>query len=221
MFRDDALGTAKLLPKTGGIYKIKNIITGLFYIGQTTNLYKRRKYHICDLTNNKYKNPHLQNSWNKHGGENFIFEILIHCESSELDKYEQFFVDTLKPEYNIMKECVSSPKGLTLSEEHKKKLSISHMGKPGYWKGKEFSDEHRRKLSEWQKGKKFSKERKEKQSISMLNHKVTDEGRKNMSKAQKGHLVSPEQRLKISNTLKNRHLEKIKQEEAYNEYTAS
>jgi len=71
------------------------------------------------------------------------------------------------------------------------------------------------------KRKKFSKERKEKQSISMLNHKVTDEGRKNMSKAQKGHLVSPEQRLKISNTLKNRHLEKIKQEEAYNEYTAS
>jgi group I intron endonuclease len=149
------------LPTTGGIYKIINTVTNNFYIGQSTNLQKRKIYHDGDLRNNKYKNPHLQNSWNKHGEDSFSFEILLQCEFWELDRYEQWFVDNLNPEYNIMTLCVTKPKGLKLSEEHKRKLSLAHMGKPGFWKGKCFSDDHRRKLSEWQKGKPKPRKKKE------------------------------------------------------------
>ena len=48
-------------------------------------------------------------------------------------------------------------KGKRLTEEHRKKISISNTGKLSWWKGKkrgEFSEEHKRKLSEVHKGKK-------------------------------------------------------------------
>ena len=53
-------------------------------------------------------------------------------------------------------------KGKQFSEEHKNKLSEAHKGKPSPNKGKHFSEEHKKKLSEAKKGKKFSEETKKK-----------------------------------------------------------
>lgn len=38
-----------------------------------------------------------------YGFDNFTLEILEYCEPSELIKREQYYLDLLKPEYNILK----------------------------------------------------------------------------------------------------------------------
>jgi group I intron endonuclease len=124
-----------------GIYCIENIINEKKYIGQTLNLEKRKIKHFNDLRKNKNSNPYLQFSFNKYGINNFKFEILLYCESFELTRYEQFFVDFYTPEtlYNIRLECVDSNLGWSPSSETRKKMSESA-------KNKIVSEETREKL---------------------------------------------------------------------------
>ena len=93
-------------------------------------------------------------------------------------------------------------RGKTFSEEHKRKLSEAH-------KGKTFSEEHRRKLSESLMGKPRSEETKRKISKAQKgeNHHMygkshTEETRKKMSKANKGKTLSKETRRKMSEAKK-------------------
>ena len=53
-------------------------------------------------------------------------------------------------------------------------------------KGRKFSAEHRRKLSEAKKGKKLSEETKRKMSLSQKGRKHSEEAKRKMSKAKKG-----------------------------------
>jgi group I intron endonuclease len=89
-----------------GIYKIENIVTGDFYIGQSINLKNRRYQHFYELKKNKHKNKYLQNSFNKYGKENFKFFILLYCDINNLTFYEQLLVDNLNPAFNLCLECV-------------------------------------------------------------------------------------------------------------------
>lgn len=91
-----------------GIYKITNIQNEKFYIGSTNNLSHRKSIHLYDLRNNRHKNIHLQRSYNKWGYENFTFEVLEECTVENLINREQFYLDTLKPQYNILKIAGSS-----------------------------------------------------------------------------------------------------------------
>lgn len=84
-----------------GIYKITNIVNNKFYIGSSTNIYKRFHGHKSKLINNVHSNPKLQSSFNKHGINNFKFEIIAICPKEYCIKLEQWFIDTQKPIYNI------------------------------------------------------------------------------------------------------------------------
>ena len=57
----------------------------------------------------------------KYGYSNFTLEILEYCDSSETIKREQYYLDTFKPEYNILPVAGSSL-GHKHSEETKAKL---------------------------------------------------------------------------------------------------
>jgi len=86
------------------IYQILNKVNGKFYIGSTNNFKRRKSSHLWPLRNNKHKCPYLQHAWNKYGEENFEFLILEQVEKLEdLVTIEQYYFDTLKPEYNILK----------------------------------------------------------------------------------------------------------------------
>lgn len=86
-----------------GVYKIENIINRKFYIGSTSWGFKKRwNTHLRFLRKNKHDNPHLQYSWNKHGEHNFKFEIIEVCDKSNCFIREQYYIDTLHPQYNIL-----------------------------------------------------------------------------------------------------------------------
>lgn len=106
-----------------GIYLITNTVNGNRYIGSSNNIRKRLWKHRALLRNNKHENAHLQNAWNKYGEKQFIYSILEICKLEEQFQREQFYIDTLKPEYNIVPEVNNSK----LSEESKIKMSKSRL----------------------------------------------------------------------------------------------
>lgn len=127
------------------IYKITNLSNGKFYIGSSCDTLSRIYNHNLQLSKGNHDNLHLQRSWNKHGKEKFLFEIIQLCPKEYLLKLEQWFIDNLKPKYNMCK-IANSRKNIVISEETRKRLSLSHLGiKP--------SLETREKMSNTRKGK--------------------------------------------------------------------
>lgn len=146
-----------------GIYKIINEITQEFYIGSSKNLYTRKQNHFNALFKNKHINPHLQASYNKHGKENFKFEILSICPKEYLIKLEQWFIDNMKPKYNICK-IAGNKLGVKHSNETKLKISKSN-------KGKIVTLEARKKISKSLKGRKNGPHSQETKNKIRLRHK--------------------------------------------------
>lgn len=70
-----------------GIYGIFNTGKQSVYIGSSNNIYKRWIEHRSLLNNNKHHCSHLQNAWNKYGGDAFEFRIL---ESPNVSREELF-----------------------------------------------------------------------------------------------------------------------------------
>ena len=90
-----------------GIYKITNTVNNKIYIGSALNFKQRFYVHKSSLKRNKHHSKYLQRSYNKYGIENFKFEVIAICPPEYLIKLEQWFLDNLKPEYNICKTAGS------------------------------------------------------------------------------------------------------------------
>lgn len=126
--------------KKSGIYQITNILNGKFYIGSAVDLNQRKGIHFYNLKNNKHGNPHLQSSYNKHGKDNFVFEIIEECVVEILLLREQYYIDILKPNYNI-RLVAKSNLGLKFSAESSEKKRMASTGK-------KHSEETKKKMSE-------------------------------------------------------------------------
>lgn len=139
-----------------GIYRIINLITNKYYIGSASHPTKRQGNHFEQLRTNKHFNKRLQNAFNKHGEENFIWELLENCEKEELLIREQYYLNTLlfaqefinkqnkkfyELGYNI-NPIAGSPKGLKRSEETKAKIRANRL-KQGKLPLRGFTDEAR------------------------------------------------------------------------------
>jgi len=122
------------LINSSGIYEILSTINGKRYIGSSINIRTRiLNNHLHELKKGKHKNKYLQNHFNKHGSKVFQFSILELCKEDVLLEREQYYIDTLNPEFNQNK--IAGP----FNKENKH---------PKPWKGEKFSEEHKRKLSE-------------------------------------------------------------------------
>lgn len=110
-----------------GIYRIVCKLNNKQYIGSACNIKIRKQNHFSYLKRNKHHSILLQRAFNKYGKENFYFEILAYCPKEYLIKLEQWFLDNLKPEYNIQK-IAGSNLGYKHTESTKKKLSLKRIG---------------------------------------------------------------------------------------------
>lgn len=92
-----------------GVYKWTNQVNGKIYIGSSVDLSKRLRnyFNISYLTGFK-DIMIIYRALLAHGFDNFTLEILEHCKPSELINREQYYIDLLKPEYNILKVAGSS-----------------------------------------------------------------------------------------------------------------
>lgn len=94
---------------TGGIYRIKCLVSKNIYIGSAKDFDNRRKSHFDDLMGNCHRNPHLQRAYNKYGAQNFEFEIVEILGEYDKKLYftrENFYIDQIVAagtNYNIAK----------------------------------------------------------------------------------------------------------------------
>lgn len=109
--------------KVSGIYKILNLTNNKCYIGSSIDLYSRWNKHISMLNKGIHHSPYLQASFNKHGLNNFKIILLETCHKDILVSREQYYLDTIKPEYNILKIAYSTS-GRIVSESTRLKLSL-------------------------------------------------------------------------------------------------
>lgn len=103
-----------------GIYMLLNTKNGKRYIGSSINIRRRLWVHRALLRHNKHDNQHLQNAWNKYKESSFEYSILEKCDCNIRFEREQFYVNTLQPEYNICVDIVNNP---PISLETRKKHS--------------------------------------------------------------------------------------------------
>lgn len=158
-----------------GIYKITNVVNNKIYIGSTSNLYNRKHHHFSKLKHNKHSNPHLQNSYNKYGKDNFIFEILEECDINSLIEKEQYYLDSIKCDYN-KRVIAESNRGWKMPDETKKKISEAN-------KGRINTEEYKKRHSKLLKGIKRSKEACENIRRSKLGITFTKEHKEKLKKA--------------------------------------
>lgn len=175
-----------------GIYKIVNLVNNKLYIGSSKNLIKRWYMHKWKLNKGIHHCIHLQLSYNKHGEENFKFEIIENCSLDQLILREQFYLDAIKPEYNICK-IAGTTKSRILSEEHKIKIGLSN-------KGRKLTKEHKRQISEFMKTRVCSQETRAKMSVRSKIRVCSQETKEKISKIHKGKKLTEENKQKLINS---------------------
>jgi group I intron endonuclease len=145
-----------------GVYTITNLITNKVYVGSATKDFRIRwRIHLSNLRLNKHHSKYLQNSFNKYGESNFIFEILEECLPEFCLSTEQYWMNMLnvcnrKYGYNAT-PVAGNRSGFRFSEESKRKMSNSQKGISRNV-GKVMSEKTKNKLSiivkEWHKNNK-------------------------------------------------------------------
>jgi len=116
-----------------GVYRWINNINGKSYIGSSTKLNVRFLQYfntnfLLYKTLVEKRNSLIYNSILKNGYSNFTLEILEYCTADNCINKEQYFIDLLKPEYNLLPKAGSSL-GYKHTEESLAKMAASRLGK--------------------------------------------------------------------------------------------
>lgn len=110
-----------------GIYQIVNKINGKSYIGSSINLKYRKYSHFRELKHGIHHSIALQRAYDKYGKTSFEYKILQNCNKNECIKFEQEYLDNIKPEYNIC-NIAGNCLGRKFSEETKAKMRKAKEG---------------------------------------------------------------------------------------------
>lgn len=111
-------------------------MNGKSYIGSSVDLARRFRSYLT-LRSLSLNNMAINKALLKYGYSNFRLEILEYCDPSETISREQYYIDLIKPDYNILKiagsslgyrhseETVANLKTRIWTTEHKSKLWTS------------------------------------------------------------------------------------------------
>ena len=75
-----------------GIYKITNNKNGKVYIGQSQNMFLRRKQHFISLRYGHHENKLMQADWNR-DSKGFRFDIVEYCSIDKLNEREKYWIE--------------------------------------------------------------------------------------------------------------------------------
>lgn len=170
-----------------GIYMWRHLDSGKIYVGSGKNLGIRLKgyYNVNQLT--RVTNMHINRALLKYGYSSFSLSVLEYCSIDVLIKREQYYLDLLKPDYNI---CTTA--GSTLGKLHslvaKEKISETkkgtYLGEENSFFGEIHSVASKERMKEAKLGKILSELTKEKIRESKVGKKFTEEHKSNLSLAQ-------------------------------------
>lgn len=110
--------------KCSAIYKIQSKIKPeRFYIGSAVSIQKRWAEHQKGMLLGKHENKILQRHYDKYGKDDLVFTIIEPCFKEFLLIREQYYIDTLRPTFNI-RMTAGSNLGIRYSAETRRKMSI-------------------------------------------------------------------------------------------------
>lgn len=114
------------------IYAIRLVGTERLYIGSAVRFYYRVAGHRSKLRKQTHANQKLQNAWNKYGEDALEFIVVQRVDDKhDLIFWEQFWIDKLKPSFNISPVAGSSlgrkmsPEAIEKTRQHNKGRVIS------------------------------------------------------------------------------------------------
>jgi group I intron endonuclease len=201
----------------GGVYVIRCLVNGKYYIGSSIRLWARWCQHKTDLTRNCHYSRRLQNAWNKYGAEQFEWYVLEYVDDpSKLDEIEKghiAFYKSNEREFGFNSKLANGRH----SEETLRKMSDAQRGKSPSAEirqklreanlGRSCSETTKRKIGDGNRGKTVSEETKQKMRVAARSRKITEEGRRKYSEAFRGKPKterSEEHRLNLSKALQGR-----------------
>lgn len=171
----------------GGVYAITNTVTGQQYIGSCKHFGKRRGMHFWLLSVGRHYNEVLQAAWDEYGRDAFSFDVLEGGSDQDvfeevfgsgfLISREQYYIDALKPAYNLSPTAGRS-NGYRHTPETRARMSQAQRNRAPV------SEETRRKRADNQRRKMSDPTYK-----AMIAAKV--------SASQKGRKMSPEHRASV------------------------
>lgn len=105
-----------------GIYCWTHIESGKKYVGSSVDLYRRfTQYYNIKYIIRTSKSSYICRALLKYGYSRFSLDILEYCDTSILIQREQYYIDLLKPEYNIL-QVAGSLLGYKHTEESLQKM---------------------------------------------------------------------------------------------------
>lgn len=172
----------------GGIYAIRNKVTGKVYVGSAGRFASRFSYHRSFLVRGRHTNQKLQRAWLKYGAEGFEFVILEVVDLTHLAEREQYWMDTLRAVaegYNI-RPMATNNRGLIASAETRAAMSAAH-------KGRKHSDEAKAKIAAANRGKnRFTPEQIARMSVERQGRRHTPEALEKIAATSRGRERSAE-----------------------------
>ena len=175
------------------IYRITNLVNGKKYIGETAlkDPLKRWQSHLHSIREGRGC-PLLRKAIEKHGVENFKFEVICECTHEERYEKEKEFIATensIAPNgYNVLK---GGPGGGFVGKKHTEE-TIAKMREATRKMMSEMSDEKRKEM--------YSKRK-----VVRTGFKMSESAKKKLSEYRTGMKLSEETKQKVSNSLKTYH----------------
>lgn len=115
--------------RTTGVYCIENLFDGKRYVGSSSaSILERPWKHLAELRRSKHGNFRLMRAWKFCGPNAFDISVLEFCPPEKCIEREQWWMDRLKPEYNI-NPTAGSPRGRKQRPESIEKTRRPHLGR--------------------------------------------------------------------------------------------
>jgi group I intron endonuclease len=146
--------------RKGGIYRIKNVISGVLYVGSASRYKKRWSDHARSLVQGKHHTKHLQNAYSRYllecGNDDFlefaVLEVMENATKAERLAREEWWISKFLAEgvelYNSNMTPTKEPSKTLIGCNKGQRFSPATEYKPGNvpWTAEHGHDEETRKL---------------------------------------------------------------------------